>query len=56
MVGPGAHDRGADAVVTATFKSLDRALEAISAPSSAPIVATVESLGAAISLFEVRDL
>ena len=56
LMGPGAQDGGASVVVEATFESLDSALGAISAPDFEPTAATVESLGAVIYLFELRDV
>jgi hypothetical protein len=56
LMGPGARDDGAGAIVEAAFETLEGSLAAIMAPAFEGTKTTVESLGAEIYLFEAREL
>lgn len=55
LMGPGARDGARGSVMEATFETLDAALSAIMAPAFDATRTKVESLGADILLFEIRE-
>lgn len=55
LMGPAAQQGGASVVVEAVFESLETSLAAISAPAFETTAAAVESLGAQIYLYELRE-